>query len=260
MILIPFLDIVAVLPHWVSLVSRGRGTMGYWRDYARQMEKERGNLFNFGPVLHLKSPLERWSEKMFRPDKWDTHWQWYETSCPCCRRPLKITMSSSVDEKPWTPHPRGSGHAFVTALRELSPQIDRVIVHTDDVPSNYLDAFEKDNLWQLRKVDYIDGVSDLYISKGNIFDGVFTKLGAWTLEEYAKVLLLDLEAFGPALWIALPCSNGSRSWKRHSWTASGWQSVFCLRRLPGLPMKGIGGNQCRCHFAAAWSLSLSTNA
>ena len=78
-------------------------------------------------------------------------------------------------------------------LRELSPQIDRVIVHTDDVPSNYLDAFEKDNLWQLRKVDYIDGVSDLYISKGNIFDGVFTKLGAWTLEEYAKVLLLDFD-------------------------------------------------------------------
>ena len=28
-------------------------------------------------------------------------------------------------------------------LRELSPQIDRVIVHTDDVPSNYLDAFEE---------------------------------------------------------------------------------------------------------------------
>ena len=78
-------------------------------------------------------------------------------------------------------------------LRELSPQIDRVIVHTDDVPSNYLDAFEKDNLWQLRKVDDIDGVSDLYISKGNIFDGVFTKLGAWTLQEYAKVLLLDLD-------------------------------------------------------------------
>ena len=67
----------------------------------------------------LKSPLTKWSEKMYRPDKWDTHWQWYETSCPCCRRPLdlEITMSSSVDENPWTPHhPRGSGHAFVTAL------------------------------------------------------------------------------------------------------------------------------------------------
>ena len=181
-------------------------------------------------------------------------------------------MSSSVDEKPWTPHPRGSGHAFVTALwganagyalgalvlgirlRELSPQIVRVIVHTDDVPSNYLDAFEKDNLWQLRKVDNIDGASDLYISKGNIFDGVFTKLGAWTLEKYAKVLLLDLDIIPLKpldQLFELPCSNGSWSWKRHSWIASGWQSVFCLRRLPGLPMGAIGGNQCRCHFAAA---------
>ena len=185
-----------------------------WRDYARQMEKERDNLFHFGPVLHLKSPLTRWSEKMYRPDRWDTYWQKYKTSCPCCRRPLdlEITMSSSVDEQPWTPHhPRGSGHAFVTALwganagyalgalalgirlRELSPHIKRVIIHTDDVPSNYLDAFKKDNLWQLRKVDYIDGVSDLYVSKGNIFDGVFTKLAAWTLDEYSKVLLLDLD-------------------------------------------------------------------
>ena len=118
---------------------------------------------------------------------------------------------SSVDEKPWTPHPRGSGHAFVTALwganagyalgalvlgirlQELSPHIQRVIVHTDDVPSNYLEAFEKDGLWLLRKVDYIDGVPDLYVSKGNIFDGVFTKLTVWTLEEYEKVLLLDID-------------------------------------------------------------------
>ena len=29
MILIPFLDIAAVLPHFVSLVPHGRGTMGY---------------------------------------------------------------------------------------------------------------------------------------------------------------------------------------------------------------------------------------
>ena len=257
-----------------------------WRDYARQMEKERDNLFHFGPVLHLKSPLTRWSEKMYRPDRWDTYWQKYKTSCPCCRRPLdlEITMSSSVDEQPWTPHhPRGSGHAFVTALwganagyalgalalgirlRELSPHIKRVIIHTDDVPSNYLDAFKKDNLWQLRKVDYIDGVSDLYVSKGNVFDGVFTKLAAWTLGWILQGPVVGpryhpTEAFGPALWIALPCSNGSWTWKRHSWIASGWQSVFCLRRLPQLPMGAIGGNQCRCHFAAAWSLSLSTNA
>ena len=115
------------------------------------------------------------------------------------------------EPQPWTRPPRGSRHAFVTALwganagyafgalllgcrlRELSPHIDRVIIHTNDVPSNYLEVFQKDDLWRLHQVDYIDGVPDLYVTKGNIFDGVFTKLAAWTMEYYAKVLLLDID-------------------------------------------------------------------
>ena len=31
----------------------------------------------------------------------------------------------------------------------------------------------------------------------DIFDGVFTKLAAWALEDYAKVLLLDLDVIPP---------------------------------------------------------------
>ena len=186
----------------------------FWRDYAREMEKERNDLRDaqdmafFGSV-RLTSPLTKWFEKMYRPDSQGTCWKWYKTNCPCCRRPLEITMSS-VKEEPWTRFPRGSRPAFATALwganagyalgalvlgsrlRELSPHIERVIVHTDDVPSNYLEAFAKDGLWQLHKVDYIDGVPDLYVSKGNIFDGVFTKLAVWKLD-YAKVLLLDID-------------------------------------------------------------------
>ena len=179
----------------------------FWRDYAWEMEKERNNIFG---SLRLKSPLTRWSETMYRPDSEGIDWKWYKTNCPCCRRPLEITMSS-VKEEPWAKPPRDSRHAFATALwgtnagyalgalvlgfrlKELSAHIDRVMVHTDDVPSNYLEAFQKDGLWQLCKVDYIDGVSDLYVSKGNIFDGVFTKLSVWKLEDYAKVLLLDLD-------------------------------------------------------------------
>jgi len=34
-------------------------------------------------------------------------------------------------------------------------------------------AFEKDGLWLLRKVDYLDVVFDLYVREENIFDGVF---------------------------------------------------------------------------------------
>ena len=178
----------------------------FWKNYALSMERNGAN----SGSLSLRSPLTKRFEKMYTPDREGTYWKWYKTNCPCCRRPLEITMSS-LQENPWTRNPGGSRCAFVTTLwganagyalgalvlgfrlRSLSPHIERVIIHTDDVPSNYLDAFEKDNLWQLRKVDYIDGVSDLYVSKGNIFDGVFTKLGVWTLEEYAKVLLLDLD-------------------------------------------------------------------
>ena len=38
------------------------------------------------------------------------------------------------------------------------------------------EAFTKDGLWQLRKVDYIDGVADLYVSKGSSLtnkEGIF---------------------------------------------------------------------------------------
>ena len=176
----------------------------YWRDYAYACRSG---------TVSLKSPLTWWSEKMYRPDGEGAGWRWYHTNCPCCRRPLEVTMSP-VEE--WMPNYRGSGYsgsgyAFVTALwganagyalgalvlgfrlKELSPKIKRVIVHTDDVPSNYLEAFQKDDLWQLHKVDYIDGVPDLYVAKGNIFDGVFTKLAVWTLKEYEKVLLLDID-------------------------------------------------------------------
>ena len=180
----------------------------YWMDFAQQMEKER-NWFGF---ISLTSPLTQWSEKIYTPHSEDNYWtwKWYKTNCPCCRRPLEIT-TSSVKQDPWTPYPPGHRHAFVTALwganagdalgalvlgsrlRDLSPHIDRVLIHTDDVPSKYLEAFGKNDLWQLRKVQYIDGVSDLYIRKGNIFDGVFTKLAVWTLDDYAKVILLDLD-------------------------------------------------------------------
>ena len=152
----------------------------------------------FGSVC-LTSPLTFCSEKMFRPDSEGPDWKWYKTNCPCCRRPLEITMSTVKEERRTRPD-RGSRHAFVIALwganagyalgalvlgpRLQELKIERVIVHTDDVPKNYLEAFGKDGLWNLQKVEYIDGVSD---------DGVFTKLAVLKLDHYAKVLLLDMK-------------------------------------------------------------------
>ena len=92
----------------------------YWMNYAMDMEKE-GNNFRYAQDMaffesvSLTSRLTRSSEKMHRPDSEGTYWKWYKTHCPCCRRPLEITMSS-VKEEPWTQYPRGSRHAFVTAL------------------------------------------------------------------------------------------------------------------------------------------------
>lgn len=78
-------------------------------------------------------------------------------------------------------------------LRELDTRgTDRVLLHTDDVPANYLAALAEAG-WALRCVEYLDGTPALYSSRGTIFDGVFTKLRAWGLEEYDKVLLLDLD-------------------------------------------------------------------
>lgn len=190
-----------------------RHEKNYWRDYARELEKERNELSEaiFFNSLSISSPLTKCSEKIYRPDVYSHDQKWYKTNCPCCRRPLEISVTSLKEPwAPWAPK-TWNRYCFATCLwganagyalgalvlgqrlRELSPQVERLILHTDDVPSNYLEAFEKDGLWQLRRVDYIDGVEDLYVSKGNIFDGVFTKLQAWSLEDFAKVLLLDLD-------------------------------------------------------------------
>ena len=81
-------------------------------------------------------------------------------------------------------------------LRELGAKSGRVspdlvLLYTNDVPLNYRMLLSK--IWTLKRVAYIHGVAALYHQKGGRFDGVFTKLNAWNLVKYAKVLLLDLD-------------------------------------------------------------------
>ena len=92
----------------------------------------------------------------------------------------------------------GAGQGYVLGalvlgqrLRELGTTAELVLLHTDDVPSNYLDLLAR--FWRLRLVDYIDAARSLFLSKGTNFDGVFTKLNAWAATEYTKVLLLDID-------------------------------------------------------------------
>ena len=146
---------------------------------------------------------------------------WCETGCPMCKRPLDLKVwwpgRAPVLQAEETQDPRGSraycavlwgaspGYALGAMvlgarLRELctasssdSAPPDLVLLHTDDVPSNYLALLER--VWILRMVEFVDAVPALYNrnGKGDCFNGVFTKLHAWGLIQYQKVLLLDLD-------------------------------------------------------------------
>ena len=159
------------------------------------------------------------------------NWRQYAASCPMCKRPLRIRFFRRNDGDghgaagaaggliPAGPRRAEERWAYAAAvwgscggytlgalvlgarLRELahapgaggrsSPAL--VLLHTDDVPQNYLAALGK--VWTLRPVDYVGGSKAMYTWKGGTFDGVFTKLHAWGLLEYDKVLLLDLDTF-----------------------------------------------------------------
>ena len=66
------------------------------------------------------------------------------------------------------------------AASEAGGEADLVLLHTDDVPFNFLEELSK--VWSLERTEYIDGVQELYTTKGTRFDGVFTKLNATGLK------------------------------------------------------------------------------
>ncbi|CAJ1410199.1 unnamed protein product [Effrenium voratum] len=163
-------------------------------------------------AIRISSPLTRCEEVIWEPAREGFAWKWYPTSCPCCRRPLDVTVTTHDDVHPWDDWDTRTGcgncarQSLTLALcaqkterssqelqAESGHRADLVLMHTDDVPQNYLDELGK--TWSLRRVDYIDGVPGLYSSKGTRFDGVFTKLCAWQLVEYDKVLLMDIDTF-----------------------------------------------------------------
>ena len=159
--------------------------------------------------VFVASPLTAHYEYVGSPFSGGENYQQFKSSCPCCKRPLEVTIQNKYwcadtqnlnDRKAFVVCLWGAnaGYAFGALvlgwqLRELSPNIERILLHTDDVPSNFLGRFEHDHLWALREVDYIDGVESLYWQKGNGFDGVFTKLWAWNQTDIGKVLLLDID-------------------------------------------------------------------
>ena len=159
-------------------------------------------------VLRVTSPCAPSTDSYYTlPSDDNGSRRWYKTCCPCCKRPLDITVDNSGcgatctcgDEKrAYMAAIWGAGQGYVLGalvlgqrLRELGTTAELVLLHTDDVPSNYLYLLA--GFWQLRLVDYIDAARSLFLSKGTNFDGVFTKLNAWAATEYTKVLLLDID-------------------------------------------------------------------
>merc|ERR1719507_2468846 len=78
------------------------------------------------------------------------------------------------------------------SLRNLSTPNDLVLLHTDDVPPPAQEMLSRAG-WLLHKVEFVAGVPQLTNPGEPRFEGVFTKLRAMGLEEYRRVLLLDID-------------------------------------------------------------------
>lgn len=76
-------------------------------------------------------------------------------------------------------------------LKELGTTADLILMHTDDILEAHLKLLGA--VWQLRRVDYIEGVDGLYARKKTRFDGVFTRINAWLCTDYRKVIMLDID-------------------------------------------------------------------
>lgn len=153
------------------------------------------------------------------------------TGCPWCRRPLMARGSLRVEEPsldfefdtksrlaglPGRPDGTSGRYAYTTLLYGpschsyflgalvlveglrrfggLSSSVVPVLMHTPDVPQSYCKVLEQAG-WICREVDYIKDVarSLFHNWRSSRFIDVFTKLRALQLDDFDKVLLLDLD-------------------------------------------------------------------
>ena len=159
---------------------------------------------------HL-TDYEHWE----RPHGETYNWRWWPSWCPCCRRPLDVTLFRNQEHVAITPAPRatyddyenrfayaatlwGAKPGFAlgalvlgASLRRSGTKHDLVLMHTDDVPPSTRVLLSR--VWKLKLVELVSGDSGLFSSPGGRFTYVFTKLHVLSLTEYSKVLLLDLD-------------------------------------------------------------------
>mgnify|MGYP005645912533 FL=1 len=178
-----------------------------------ELSRQRGSW----KAIRISTPLSHIEHTEWTPVySNDSRIDW-QTWCPCCRRPLDLSLfgprpswnwSSGISEAiSASKSPRyayaaalwGSGPGFVLgalvlaqALKRTGTKHELVLMHCD-VKKDSLDLLFKAG-WVLKEVQYIDADAVLFnCSKSGRFAGVFTKLHALNLVEYDKVLMLDID-------------------------------------------------------------------
>jgi len=129
--------------------------------------------------------------------------------CPVCKRPIEAECALPP-LKAARGAPKARGCAYVVALWGSSPgyvlgamvlarslrtvgaRHELVLLHTANVPADALRLLSQAG-WKPQAVEAVQGVSELYNHGEPRFQGVFTKLRALGLLEYAKVLCLDID-------------------------------------------------------------------
>ena len=174
------------------------------------------------PTIRVSSPLINMEFTEWRPNESRENMRYWESWCPCCKRPLDITAFGIHDShynwendqahEPQAKHSTVVTYAYVaaiwgegsglsgfvvgalvlaTALRRRGTRHDLVLLHTADVPAQALEMLSK--CWKLHLVEYVAASKSLFGCKDKRFDGVFTKLHVLGLTDYDKVLMLDID-------------------------------------------------------------------
>lgn len=76
-------------------------------------------------------------------------------------------------------------------LSKIDSQYDKVLLVTPDVPNHQIDILKK--YFNVIKVPYIRIDDESFAENNTIFRDVFTKFNVFTLVQYQKVLLMDLD-------------------------------------------------------------------
>ena len=135
------------------------------------------------------------------------------TGCPWCRRPVSVMPASSSLTTALNSSRLGR-FAFVALLygpachkyffgalvlgwgllKYAGGKAERVLMYTSDVPLQYVEALRAVG-WRCRKIHYLKSVARalFHDPRRSRFLEVFTKLRAMEMEEFEKVLCLDID-------------------------------------------------------------------